>query len=64
MIKTAMPDQQYLWQEDGWRTLKVNPKLNTINNNARLAIASTEVTLPKWLVDQTKKGRRRRWRSR
>ena len=64
MIKTAMPDQQYLWQEDGWRTLKVNPKLNTINNNARLAIASTEVALPKWLVDQTKKGRRRRWRSR
>lgn len=63
MIRTAMPDEQYLWQSDEWRTLKVNPKLNEINNNARLAIAMTEVELPKWLVDKkSKKGRPRRVR--
>jgi len=63
MIRTAMPQEQYLWQSDEWRTLKVNPKLNEINNNARLAIAMTEVELPKWLVDKkTKKGRPRRVR--
>lgn len=65
MIRTAMPDQQYLWQANEWRSLKVNPQLNEINTNARLAIAMTEVTLPKWLVDRkSKKGRRRsnmRW---
>jgi superfamily II DNA or RNA helicase len=61
MIRTAMPQEQYLWQSDEWRSLRVNPQINEINNNARLAIAMTEVTLPKWLVDKkSKKGRPRR----
>lgn len=59
MMRTAMPEEQYLWQEDSWRSLKVNPKLNEINNNARLAIAMTNVELPKWLVDRNAKTRRR-----
>jgi len=65
MLRTAMPEQQYLWQSDEWRTLKVNPRLNEINNNARLVIALTTVELPKWLTDKTAKksvGRRRRRR--
>jgi len=60
MLRTAMPEEQYLWQEDMWRSLKVNPKLNEINNNARLAIAMTNVELPAWLVSRQEKQRRRR----
>lgn len=61
MIKTAMPEQQYLWQEE-WRSLKVNPDLEKINNNARFAIATTLVSMPKWLNEQNKANRRRRRR--
>jgi superfamily II DNA or RNA helicase len=57
MLKTAMADQQFLWQNDSWRSLTVNPKLNQINQNARIAIAQTDVTLPKWLLDQQQKKR-------
>ncbi len=61
MIRTAMPDQQYLWQEDMWRTLKVNEKIQTINANALVAIAQTEVEMPKFILDRQKmRGRRNR----
>jgi len=63
MLRTAMPEEQYLWQEDSWRSLKVNPKLNEINNNARLAIAMTNVELPPWLVARNQKTSRRRRRT-
>ena len=51
-LKTALPLQQYLWQEDEWRSLTVNPHLNRINLNARLAIATTDVTLPKFINER------------
>ena len=54
-IRTAMPHQQYLWVSDEWRSLKVNPKLNDINQNARMAIAQTEVELPKFVTDRKSK---------
>lgn len=58
ILRTAMPEQQFVWQENQWLSLTVNPKLNTINQNARLAIAQTEVTLPEFLVKkQGKKAR-------
>lgn len=56
-LKTALPEQQFLWQEDGWRSLTVNPHLNQINANARMAIASTEVEMPKFINE--KKGARK-----
>jgi hypothetical protein len=62
MIRTAMPDQQYLWQEDEWRTLRVNPLIQRINDNALMAIAQTEVEMPKFITNQAKKGGRRRGR--
>jgi hypothetical protein len=55
-IRTAMPAQQYLWVSDEWRSLKVNPKLNDINQNARMAIASTEVEMPQYIT--TRRSRR------
>lgn len=59
-IRTAMPQQQFVWENDQWLTLKVNPKINLINHNTRLAIAMTEVQLPKWMVDRKAKKRVRR----
>jgi superfamily II DNA or RNA helicase len=51
-IRTAMPAQQLSWQSDSWRSLTVNPRLNDINANARMAIAHTEVNLPKYISDR------------
>lgn len=61
IIRTAMPEQQYVWQEDSWLSLTVNPLLNTINQNARMAIAQTEVELPAFVANKVK-GRPRRLR--
>lgn len=55
-IRTAMPAQQYLWVQDEWRSLKINPKLNEINQNARLAIAQTEVNMPDFIT--TRRGKK------
>jgi superfamily II DNA or RNA helicase len=60
IIRTAMPEMQFTWQESEWLSLTVNPKLNQINQNARMAIAATQVELPKFL--EKKKGRPRRLR--
>lgn len=56
-IRTAMPHMQYLWQNDAWASLKVNPQIEEINQNARVAIAQIEVTLPQFLLNKQKKKR-------
>lgn len=56
IIRTALPDQQYVWQEDAWASLTVNPKLNLINHNARMAIAGTQVELPEFILKKQQKG--------
>lgn len=61
-IKTAMPEQQLLWQDSEWRSLKVNPRLALINHNARMAIAAANAQLPQWLLAKQKKGRAAPWR--
>lgn len=58
-IKTALPDEQYVWQEHEWRSLKVNPHINLMNANARQAIAEVQVKLPDFLLKkQAAKARR------
>lgn len=55
VLRTAMPEMQYIWQEgSGWLSLTVNPKLNLINFNTRMAIASTEVELPTFITNRGK----------
>ena len=54
-IKTAMPVFQYVWQSGDWTSLTINPKINDINRNTRVAIAMTEVALPKFLTDRQRK---------
>ncbi len=62
MIRTAMPDEQYQWSVDSWRMLKVNPAIEQITQNCRVAIASLEVKMPKFF--DKKKERRPRLRGR
>lgn len=59
ILKTAMADRQYLWQENDWRSLTLNPHLEDINHKARMAIAQTEVELPKFLRDRKERAPRR-----
>lgn len=59
ILKTAMADRQYLWQEDDWRSLTLNPHLEDINHKARMAIAQTEINLPKFLTDRKDRPARR-----
>jgi superfamily II DNA or RNA helicase len=47
--RTALPEEQYLWVSEQWRSLKVNPRLNHINLNARMAIASVNVSMPEFI---------------
>lgn len=58
-MKTAMPRLQYIWQNESWLSLQVNPQLDSINIAARKAIATTIVQLPKMLVDKKNAPRRR-----
>lgn len=61
-IRTALPRMQYLWQNDEWESLQVNPRINAINNNARMAIATTMVEIPKFVLErQMKKSARLRF---
>lgn len=63
IVKTAMADQQFIWQDDQWRSLTINPHLALINHNARLAIAQTQVDMPKFITDKLiKRARVRRIR--
>jgi hypothetical protein len=42
-----MADEQYVWVDGAWRTLKLNRALETITHNARLVIARSRTELPK-----------------
>ena len=50
-IRTALPAISFVWVEDEWRSIEVNPMLNEINQNARMAIAMTDVELPEFIVN-------------
>lgn len=60
MIRTAMPDEQYQWSIDSWRMLKVNPKIEEITQNCRMAVAGLVVKMPEFIAKRAaKEGRRR-----
>lgn len=54
-IKTAMPIYQYVWQNGDWTSLTLNPKINEINRNTRIAISMTEVEMPKFITARMRK---------
>ena len=53
--KTALPDEQYLFVNNEWRSLKLNPKINHISSNTLQAIAATEVVMPQFVINNRKK---------
>jgi superfamily II DNA or RNA helicase len=61
-IRTAMPSQSFVWIGDEWRSLTVNPKLNEINQNARVAIATTDVELPSFVIQNRQRKSAATWR--
>lgn len=60
MVKTAMPAQQFLWENDMWQSLTVNPHIEKISLNSRVAVAQLDVKLPKFITARkTKRGKKR-----
>lgn len=60
MIRTAMPDEQYQWSVDSWRMLKVNPAIEEITQNCRIAVANIVVKIPDFIAKRAAKERSRR----
>ena len=46
ITKTANARMQYRWQQDRWISLTVNPLIELMAHNARMAIARTDVSMP------------------
>lgn len=47
ILKTASADEQYVWNGESWRSLKMNREINKISSRTRQLIAGAEVKLPK-----------------
>ena len=47
MLRTAMPSEQYLWTDSGWRSIKANARLDEMTLAARQKVAGAVVSLPK-----------------
>lgn len=45
-VKTAQPEEQYVWSGGRWRSLRMNAELAQISRNALRRIAGTDVQLP------------------
>ena len=56
IMRTAVPAEQYLWSESGWRSLMVNPYIDQITNVTRSVIARTSTEFPTTLL-KTKNSR-------
>lgn len=46
MMRTAMPSEQYLWTDQGWRSIQANRQLDEMTMMARRKIASASAQLP------------------
>ncbi|MEZ6139914.1 MAG: DEAD/DEAH box helicase family protein [Zavarzinella sp.] len=49
IVRTASAELQYIWHEEGWRTLDVNPHIQQVGLQMMHALAQTEITLPEYL---------------
>jgi hypothetical protein len=57
-MRTALPEQQYLWMNDEWRSLTLNPLIERMAHNSRIAISQVDVVMPKYLSGATRAVRR------
>lgn len=51
-LKTALPVNQYIWQENEWRSLKPNPEIQTAQRAVINAIRQISIELPKFITDK------------
>ncbi|MEX0793538.1 MAG: DEAD/DEAH box helicase family protein [Pirellulaceae bacterium] len=47
MQKTALAEEQYIWNSGDWQCLTMNKQIDAVSQRARRLIAGTEVKLPK-----------------
>jgi len=60
IMKTAMPDEQYIWMDHQWRSLKLNSRIAEISLASRRLIANANVELPT-LVAQNRTRNQHPW---
>ncbi len=46
-VRTALPDEQYVWNDEQWQSLKLNRHIESVSDRARQAIARSQIELPK-----------------
>jgi superfamily II DNA or RNA helicase len=65
-VRTAAAAAQFVWQEDEWRSLTLNPRINEVAGRAMQALARIRVALPTMLAQpvEPRVGRFRRRRTR
>lgn len=54
--RLAMAEEQYLWTDAGWRSIRANPRLDQMASIARRRIAEAEVQLPKLVALNRSRG--------
>ena len=59
MLKTALPDMSFLWSQDMWKSMEVNPLMDEISENAMIATVQAFQPLPKFITDRKNKGKRK-----
>jgi type I site-specific restriction endonuclease len=52
-VRTASAELQYVWENNEWRSLSVNPKIQQVAMRTMQAMAKTTVELPAWLLKRT-----------
>jgi superfamily II DNA or RNA helicase len=52
-VRTASAELQYVWQDNDWRSLQVNPRIQQVAVNTMRALAKTQVDLPEYLKKRT-----------
>jgi len=62
MVKTALADQQFVWNGSEWQTLQVNARIDAITDLSRKLIARGRVELPQ--VVAANRPRPNRWQQR
>lgn len=54
--RTALASQQHVLVKDEWRTLKVNPHIELINQRTIRALANINVQMPEYIIKANKSG--------
>jgi superfamily II DNA or RNA helicase len=61
--RTASAAQEYVWQDEGWKSLRANPLIGEVNGRTLRMLAKVKVEMPRFLTRQNHLNRpqRRRW---